>query len=79
MLTVAELERLKNTPLTEAAELVDIYRIAVDRNMPKLERAEQYLKEIKNPYLFRAGDMIVKIEPKGTVTLKDALGRILAG
>ena len=79
MLTVAELERLRNVPITECAERKDICDIEVEKTLPKAERMERYLEEIKNPYLFRAGDVVVKIEPKGKVRLCDALSRILAG
>ena len=79
MLTVAELDKLRNVPITERTGLSDICDIEVDRTLPRAERMERYLEEIKNPYLFRAGDVVVKIEPRGNARLADVLGRILAG
>ena len=44
---------------TNTSELVDIRDVQVDRNLPKLERILEYLKQIKNPYHFKCGKFIV--------------------
>ena len=40
--------------------LVDATKIHIDQNLPKEERMKEFLRQIKNPYCFRLGDMIVK-------------------
>lgn len=45
----------------EIESLVDIKDIKIDTNLPKEERIEDFIKQIKNPYCFRYGDLIIKI------------------
>lgn len=42
--------------------LTDIGKLEVDNNMSSLERKVEYLKEIKNPYLFRVDDTVVRVK-----------------
>ena len=44
---------------TNTNELVDIRDVQVDSNLPKLERILEYLRQIKNPYLFKCGKFTV--------------------
>ena len=44
----------------EPDELVDVRKIALDENLSKEERADEFARQVKNPYCFRVGDMIVK-------------------
>ena len=44
----------------EADELVDVCEISLDENLSKEERADEFARQIKNPYCFRVGDIIVK-------------------
>lgn len=41
-------------------DLVDVTQIHVDENLPKEERVREFVRQVKNPYCFRVGDMIVK-------------------
>ena len=40
--------------------LVDINEIVIDDSLPPKERAEEFLRQIKNPYCFRVGKVVVK-------------------
>lgn len=52
--------------------LVDVTTIKIDENMSKEERKAEYLKQVKNPYCFRVGDVVVKnVYSSDGVTLKD--------
>lgn len=52
--------------------LVDVTTIKIDENMSKEERKVEYLKQVKNPYCFRVGDVVVKnVYSSDGVTLKD--------
>ena len=44
----------------EPDELVDVRGISLDENLSKEERADEFARQVKNPYCFRVGDMIVK-------------------
>ena len=42
-------------------ELVDLNTITIKKDLDKTERIMSFIKEIKNPYLFRIGDVVVKV------------------
>ena len=56
------LEEMKNVdPHTEDMDsLVDINDVHIDESLPKEERMKEFNKQIKNPYCYRIGDMVVK-------------------
>lgn len=41
-------------------ELVDIRSVSVDKDLPREERISDFVRQIKNPYLFKCGDIVVK-------------------
>lgn len=41
-------------------ELVDIRSVSVNRDLPKEERIADFIRQIKNPYLFRCGKYTVR-------------------
>ncbi len=43
-------------------ELVDIRTVKVDKTLPKKERVVEFVRQIKNPYRFKCGTMIVGVE-----------------
>ena len=53
-------ERL-NKHNAELSNLVDIRDIIIDKSMPIEERMKSYVEQIKNPYKFKVGDVIVKV------------------
>ena len=58
--------------------LVDIRTIHIDENLPKEERIRQYLEQVKNPYCFRVGDVVVKCSYSNDgVTLKDCFEQLV--
>ena len=40
--------------------LADINEVDVDRKLNKQERIKEFIKQIKNPYRFKCGDIIVE-------------------
>jgi len=72
-LTVQQLRDLRNT-VPAAADRVDIQGIQIDLDAPVAQRAEQYLRQVKNPYHFRCGDIAVNVmfNPNGK-PLKEAM------
>lgn len=40
--------------------LVDITQIVIDKNLSEKERKLEYIVQIKNPYCFRVGNIVVK-------------------
>lgn len=72
-MTVQQLRDLRNT-VPAVADRVDIMGIKIDLDAPAAQRAEQYLRQVKNPYAFRCGDIAVNVmfNPTGK-SLKAAL------
>ncbi len=40
--------------------LVDVTEIVIDESLSKEERAAEFVRQVKNPYCFRVGNMVVK-------------------
>lgn len=58
--------------------LVDINEIQIDENLSKEERFVEFLRQVKNPYCYRCGKMIVKVSFSDTeVTLEERLEHCL--
>lgn len=58
--------------------LIDIQAVRIDRSLPKEERILDFIRQIKNPYLFKCGDIIVQsIFSDTEVTLTDRLKQYL--
>ena len=52
--------------------LVDVTGIVIDESLSKEERKAEYLRQVKNPYCFRVGDVVVKnVYSTDGVTLQD--------
>ena len=55
-------------------ELVERQSVKVDMNLPREERIKQYIKQIKNPYCYLDGDVVVKVSfQEEGVTLEQRL------
>lgn len=55
-------------------ELVDIRDVVIDQEAPKEERIKSFLRQIKNPYCFKVGNVVVKTTFADTdMTLDDRL------
>ena len=60
-------------------DLVDIQDVTIDTNLPKEERAASFVQQIRNPYCFKCGKMIVKVSfSKDGVTLEERLKTIFS-
>ncbi len=42
-------------------DLVERQSVKVDMSLPREERIKQYIKQIKNPYCYLDGDVVVKV------------------
>ncbi len=58
--------------------LVDIRDVHIDRTLPKEERIISFISQIKNPYVYKCGDIIVKATFSDTAeTLEDRMDHYL--
>ena len=59
--------------------LVDIREVQVDGKLPQGQRFEDFLRQIRNPYCYRCGKIVVKVSFSDTdATLEDRLEHYLA-
>jgi hypothetical protein len=59
-------------------ELADIQDVVIDRSLPRAERIKSYIRQIKNPLLYRCDDAIIRVSFADTdVSLEDALKHYL--
>ena len=59
-MTASQLRELQNI-VPSREQRVDINTIRLDMDAPAAVRAEQYLRQIKNPYAFRCGNVAVNV------------------
>lgn len=74
------LEEMKNVDVrtVDPDTLVDIRDIKIDENLPKEERIKEYLRQVKNPYCFKVGDMVVKCSYSNDgVTIRDRFEQLV--
>ena len=59
--------------------LVEIRDVKIDRSNPVEERMKSYVEQIKNPYLFKVGNTIVRVSYANTqATINDNFVNLLA-
>ena len=62
----------------KAEELVDIRTVSVDMELPKEERISEFVRQIKNPYLFKCGEFVVKASfSENGLSLEDCIKGII--
>jgi hypothetical protein len=62
----------------DISELADIRDVVIDTTLPVEERRKSYLRQIKNPRLYRCGDTVVRVSfADNGPTLKDLLQQYL--
>lgn len=73
-------EEMKNVNIrtVDRDALVDIHDVKIDRTLPKEERIRSFVEQIKNPYCFKCGEVVVKMAFSDTeATLEDRMEHYL--
>lgn len=47
------------------SDLVDIRDVVIDKSLPLEERVRSYVEQIKDPYCFKVGDVVVRVSYAG--------------
>lgn len=71
-----DLTKMKDMDIREAdgGMLADILEIEMDKDLSGTEKKKEFIRQIKNPYLYRQGEYIVKLSFADTeATLTDRL------
>ena len=74
MLSMERLNELSETDLTEGLsnDLTNLLEVTIE-GTTQIQRFESYVKQVKNPYLFRVGCTPVKISFSGEKILEDTI------
>ena len=80
MLNSFDLMHLKNAAIADYSKdsLVDLRDVNIDSDKSVPEKMNDYFEQIKNPYLFKVGDVRVKVSFCGDRTFTDALGAVIS-
>ena len=80
-MTSEELKKMAEADIREVDpdELVDISEIEIRTDLPQEDRIQDYLEQIKNPYLFKVNGIAVKITFAGKRRMQDCLQECLFG
>ena len=77
MLSSAELMKCSAADFSQAQTLPDLREVQIDSSLPVAERVESFLTQVKNPYLFKVGDVTVKVNYKDEKELSASLVTLL--
>lgn len=73
-------EELKNISIKDCdkSTLTDILSVKIDSYKSKSEKLIDYIAQVKNPYLFRLGDLAVKVTfDEGGKTLQEKVENLI--
>ena len=80
MLNYFDLINLKTAAIADYSKdsLVDLRDVKIDSGKSVPEKMNEYFEQIKNPYLFKVGDMRVKLTFGGERPFNEALGAVIS-
>ena len=80
MLNSFDLNFLKNAAIADyrTSDLVDLHDVKIDAEKSVPEKMNDYFEQIKNPYLFKVGDVRVKVSFGGDRSFTDALEAVIS-
>ena len=80
MLNYFDLINLKAVAIADCSKdsLVDLHDVKIDAEKSVPEKMNDYFEQIKNPYLFKVGDVGVKVSFGGDRSFTDALGAVIS-
>lgn len=59
-------------------DLPDVTNLKIDIGEPIINRTRKYFNDVKNPYMFRVGDVGVKINCSGDKNLSESIVNIVS-
>lgn len=80
MLNYFDLNLLKTAAIADCSKdsLVDLHDVNIDPSKSVVDKMNDYFEQIKNPYLFKVGDVRVKVSFSGDRSFTDALGAVIS-
>ena len=70
-----ELRRMKRTDVktVDPSTLVDVRDVKVKTDLPPFERTIDYLRQVRNPYCYLVGKVVVKVNFLGEKSINDCI------
>ena len=78
MFSSAELKNCRAADFSSYDNFTDLREIQIDESKKVAERVENFLEQVGNPYLFKVGDVFVKVNYKDGKDLADSLISLLS-
>lgn len=80
MITKSQLDECRKADFNtcNTNDLPDVTSMKIDIDEPIINRTKKYFKDVKNPYMFRVGDVGVKINCSGDKDLSDSIVNIVS-
>lgn len=80
MLNSFDLNLLKTAAIADCSKdsLVDLHDVKIDPSKSVVDKMNDYFEQIKNPYLFKVGDVRVKVSFGGERSFTDAFGAVVS-
>ncbi len=80
MLNSFELEQCRKTEIhsCDVNSLADLKNISIDIKKSGNERIISFVEQVKNPYLFKVGDTVVKVVYGNGKDISDALADLMS-
>ena len=78
MFSSAELKNCRAADFSSYDNFTDLREIQIDESKKVPERVENFLEQVGNPYLFKVGDVFVKVNYKDGKDLSDSLITLLS-
>ncbi len=76
-MTIEEMKKI-DIRTVDPETLVDVTKIEINDTLSKDERKKEYLRQVKNPYCFRVGEVVVKCSYSNDgVTIRDRFRQLL--
>lgn len=75
-----DFEQMRNVDVqtVDRDSLVDINEVQIDGKLPREQRLAEFIRQIRNPYCYRCGKVVVKVSFANTdATLEDRLEHYL--
>ena len=79
MLDKTDLKMLQNADIESCDKnsLTDIKNINIDAGLPSVSKMKSFVEHVGNPYLFKVGEIAVKLEFEGGVSFNKAFANLI--
>lgn len=61
-----------------APQLVDIQNVQIDTSLSENERSRSFVEQVRDPYRFKVGDVVVNVLYKGQETLNERFAEMMS-